>query len=153
MKWIAFLETDITINMKKLIVLIGIILFSINAKAQKTDEICMPTEVAKQVAADLVTGDSAKALLSLATEEIELINGKMSYKDSLILNGKLKEINLTEQIKNEKAQKDIYAAKTASVEKQYATLSKKYKAFRSRTIFTNVMFIGAILAGAYLHYR
>lgn len=140
--------------MKKLIILIGIILFGITSKAQTPpDEICMPTEVAKQVAADLITGDSAKALLSVATEEIEIINGKMSYKDSLILNGKLKEINLTEQIKNEKAQKDIYVAKVASVEKQYATLSKKYKNYRSKKIFTDVLFITAIITGAYLHYR
>ena len=68
-------------------------LFSFTASAQDTsDAICMPTDVAKQIAQDLIVGDSAKALLVLTEEELTITKEKLSFKDSLILTSKMKEI-------------------------------------------------------------
>ncbi len=97
--------------MKQFIILFGIILLSITSKAQTgNDAVCMPVEVAKQVAADLITGDSAKAMLALTEKELDLSKEKLSYKDSLILTAKLKEINLMDQVRNERTQKEAYVS-------------------------------------------
>jgi hypothetical protein len=138
--------------MKQVIVLIGLILLSITSYAQPdkvvaVDEnaVCMPAEVARQVAADLITGDSAKALLSLTEEELDLTKEKLSYKDSLILNGKLKEINLSEQVKNEKFQKDYYKVLYETGEKNYAALQKKFKRHKVKKTFTDIILIGGLI--------
>ena len=84
--------------MKYVFILIRTLL-SFTASAQDTsDAICMPTEVAKQIAEDLITGDSAKAMLALTEEELNITKEKLSFKDSLILTAKLKEINLNDQL-------------------------------------------------------
>ena len=86
--------------MKQLIILFGIILFSINVYSQDTsDAICMPTDVAKQIAEDLIVGDSAKALLVLTEEELTITKEKLSFKEfsnksSIVHETKLKFKNL-----------------------------------------------------------
>ena len=133
--------------MKQLIILIGIILLSITSYAQPgkvavdNNAVCMPADVAKQVAQDLIIGDSAKALLSLTEEELSLTKDKLSYKDSIILNGKLKELSLIEQVKNERTQKEYSISMYENVKKEYADLSKKYKKHKAKKTFTDVLFI------------
>jgi hypothetical protein len=51
-------------------------------KAQQ-DTIKIPTPVAKLIVKDLVSGDSAKAELKLVTTQINLLNQKISLKDSI----------------------------------------------------------------------
>jgi len=136
--------------MKQLIIIISVIFFSVNAKSQihsvDTGSICMPTEVAKQVAADLVRGDSAKAMLALSLDELDLTKQKLGYKDSLILTAKLKEINLMEQIRNEQGQKNGYMALLDDSKKQYADLSKKFKRYKVKKTFTDILFTGGLIA-------
>jgi len=133
--------------MKQFIILFGIILLSITSKAQTgTDAVCMPVEVAKQVAADLITGDSAKAMLALTEKELDLSKEKLSYKDSLILTAKLKEINLMDQVRNERSQKEAYVSLYNDAKKQYTELSKTYKRYRTKKTFTDVLFITGITA-------
>jgi hypothetical protein len=108
--------------MKYLILIIGLFLSMMSyAQSSKvavdTNSVCMPVEVARQVAADLVIGDSAKAMLSLTELELDITKQKLSYKDSLILNGRLKEINLLEQVRNEKFQKEYYVSLYQTSEK------------------------------------
>ena len=131
--------------MKKLIILIGIILFSINAHAQP-DVVCMPADVAKQVARDLVIGDSAKALLNVAMEELNITNDKMSYKDSLILNSKLMEINLKTQIGNEQKQKLEVQSLYSNCKNEYASLAKKERKTRIGSRFKSAFFIPIVIA-------
>lgn len=147
--------------MKKLIVLIGIILFSIKATAQPpkvavdTNSVCMPVDVARQVAADLVTGDSAKAMLSLTEFELDLTKQKLSYKDSLILNGRLKEINLMEQVKNERFQKEYYTSLYQTSEKNNSALEKTFKRYKAKKTITDILFIGAtsVLTGTLIYLK
>ena len=133
--------------MKQLIILFGIILFSINVYSQDTsDAICMPTDVAKQIAQDLIVGDSAKAMLALTEEELTITKEKLSFKDSLILTAKLKEINLNDQLRNEKKKGEAYNALYEDSKKQYATLAKEYKKYKVKKKFTDVL-LGAGLIG------
>lgn len=134
--------------MKQLIILLSVILFSFSSKAQvSTDNsVCMPVEVAKQVAADLIVGDSAKAMLALTEKELDLSKEKLEYKDSLILTAKLKEINLMDQVRNERTQKEAYVSLYNDAKNQYANLSKTYKRYRTKKTFTDVLFITGITA-------
>ncbi len=122
-------------------------LLSFTASAQDTsDAICMPTEVAKQIAEDLITGDSAKAMLALTEEELTITKEKLSFKDSLILTGKLKEINLNDQIRNEKKKTEAYNALYEDSKKQYATLAKEYKKHKVKKKFTDIILGTGIIA-------
>jgi hypothetical protein len=105
----------------------------------------MPTEIAKQVASDLVRGDSAKAMLALSLDELDLTKQKLNYKDSLIFTGKLKEINLIEQIRNEKMQKQGYVALLDDSKKAYEDLSKKFKRYKVKKTFTDILFTGGLI--------
>ena len=115
------------------------------------DAICMPTDVAKQIAQDLVTGDSAKAVLSLTLDELDLTKEKLSYKDSIIFNDKLKEINLKEQIRIGDQQISNYKLIYDDSKKQYADLSKKYKRLKGKKTFTSILSIIAIGGLSYLY--
>lgn len=134
--------------MKHLIIIIGIILFGIKAEAQTyhdTGSVCMPIDVAKQVASDLIVGDSAKAMLSLTEIELDLTKQKLSFKDSLILNSKLKEINLIEQLRNEKGQKEGYISLYENTKLQYTDLSKQFKRYKVKKTFTDILFTSGLI--------
>jgi hypothetical protein len=136
--------------MKKLIILIGIILFGINAQAQPAT-VCMPADVAKQVAQDLVIGDSAKALLNVAMEELDITRDKLSYKDSLILNSKLMEINLKTQLGNEQKQKVEIQSLYSNCKSQYAALAKKERKLRIKNKLKSGFGIPIIIALSVLY--
>lgn len=134
--------------MKQLIVLIAMVFFGVTAQGQvyrDTGSVCMPTEVAKRVAKDLIVGDSAKAMLALTIDELDLQKQKLGYKDSLILTAKLKEINLIEQVRNEQGQKQGYIALLNDCKTQYADLSKRYKKYKVKKTFTDILFTGGLI--------
>jgi transketolase len=132
--------------MKQLIILFGIILFSITVYSQDTsDAICMPTDVAKQIAEDLIVGDSAKAMLVLTEEELSITKDKLSFKDSIILISKMKEINLNDQLRNEKKKTEAYTALYEDSKKQYATLAKEYKKYKVKKKITNVFYTAGLV--------
>jgi hypothetical protein len=141
--------------MKYLITLI-ILLFSAASYAQPNPDpntVCMPTSVAKKIAEDLLIGDSAKASLYNTIEELGITRDKLSYKDSLIVIGKIKELNYNEMIKNEQIQKKAYMALFEESKKQYADLSKQYKKYRVKKTITDFLFTGGIVAvtGAFIY--
>ena len=146
--------------MKHLILIVSLFL-SLTSYAQPakvavdTNSVCMPVDVARQVAADLVIGDSAKAMLALTETELDLTKQKLSYKDSLILNGKLKEINLLEQVKNEKFQKEYYISLYNASEKNYTNLEKTFKRYKAKKTITDILFIGAttVLTGTLIYIK
>jgi hypothetical protein len=132
--------------MKQLIILFGIILFSITVYSQDTsDAICMPTDVAKQIAQDLIVGDSAKAMLVLTEEELTITKEKLSFKDSLILTAKLKELNLNDQLRNEKKNTEAYNALYEDAKSQYATLAKEYKKYKVKKKITSVFYTAGLI--------
>lgn len=54
---------------------------------------CLPEPMLRMILNDLVSGDSAKSMLTLAEYEIDLLKDKISIQDSIILNYKIKEDN------------------------------------------------------------
>jgi len=82
--------------MKKLIALVTILSLSLTAFSQQDTTIktkCLPVTVFKQIAKDLLSGDSAKAELKLANEHITGLESKVSLKDSVITTMQVKESN------------------------------------------------------------
>lgn len=122
--------------MKRLVTLF-IILLPILAKSQDTVKI--PYPVAKQITKDLISGDSAKAELSLCTERVTLLEQKVSLKDSTITGHIQKGTLYEERIKNEQLKFDT--------QKIYiGELEKKNKKLKVKLLATKIS-LGAIIAG------
>ena len=57
----------------------------------------------------------------------------------MILTGKLKEINLNDQLRNEKKKTEAFTALYEDSKKQYATLAKEYKKYKVKKKFTDIL--------------
>ena len=110
----------------KYILSILFILFSFTTTAQDSS-VCMPYTVAKQIAQDLVNGDSAKAILTLTNEELSLTKEKVALKDSIINVYTNREANLLQQLSNEKLAKNSYISMYEKLETDYTKVYKQYK--------------------------
>lgn len=91
-----------------------------------TNNIVIPTWVAKQIALDLVSGDSAKEELVVTKTVLELTEKKVEYKDSVISGLTNKNQTYAQQIL-------LYKEK----EKQYAEYTKKLKKENKHAKFKN----------------
>jgi CRISPR/Cas system CMR subunit Cmr4 (Cas7 group RAMP superfamily) len=109
------------------------------------DTIKLPYSVAKQVAKDLVSGDSAKAVLELTKEQLTLTEDKVVLKDSIISNHVQKGIMYEERIKNEQLKFETQGKWVDELRKQNKTLKVKL-------IFTKIT-LSAIIGGiTYLYF-
>ena len=95
-------------------------------KAQQ-DTIKIPTPVAKLIIKDLVSGDSAKHELKLATTQINLLTQKVSLKDSIIAGHEQKGILYEQRIKNEQAKFDAQALWVKQLQKENKKLKVKIR--------------------------
>ena len=85
----------------KLKISIVLLLLSLTSFSQKdTSKICFPYSKAKQIAIDLVRGDSALAELKLTNKLVWQLNEKISTQDSIITLYIAKEQNYISQINN-----------------------------------------------------
>ena len=137
----------------KIILTTLICLLSLTAISQDTEQVCMPTNIARQVAQDLVMGDSAKAMLTVTIDELDLTKEKLSFKDSLIFNARLKEINFKEQIRTEQQKSETYNALFEDSKKQFAVLSKKFKRYKAKQTFIKTLGLAIIGGLTYLHFK
>lgn len=87
----------------------------------------MPYSVAKRIAQDLVVGDSAQELLIVTVEELDLTKEKTKLLDSTITILRGKELNLREQVRNEKMAKDSYITLYNDLEGEYKRVYLQYK--------------------------
>jgi hypothetical protein len=116
--------------MKFLIFILIVFSASITSAQNKSNmvgDICIPYPVMKNIQTDLLICDSIKDMLFFAEEEIYLLKEKIEYKDSMILDFKLKEINLNSLITNEKEQKIEMGFLYTNCNKEYDLLAKKEK--------------------------
>jgi len=100
--------------------------------------------VAKAVAKDLITGDSALATLKLKDQEVRLLENKIALKDSSINSYKLKELNYVNQINNE-------GKKIEGWQEQYSALQKDYKKLIIKNRFTKILTYAIIGGISYLY--
>ena len=85
----------------KLKILIVLLLLSLTSFSQKdTTKICFPYYKAKQIAIDLVKGDSAIAELKVVNKLVWQLNEKIDTQDSIITLYVAKETNYIAQIDN-----------------------------------------------------
>lgn len=103
-----------------------------------TQKIVLPVPVAKQIAIDLLRGDSAIAQLKLSNKHITELEKVVELKDTVISKMKLKEENYNAIISDERRKNEIYQTELKSTQKEL----KKIKAKRT---FTNI--ISAVLIG------
>ena len=71
------------------------------------DTVKLPYLIAKQVAKDLIGGDSAKAILEVTKEQLTLTEQKVVLKDSIISNHMQKGVMYEQRISNEQQKFDV----------------------------------------------
>jgi hypothetical protein len=131
---------------KKLRILIVLLLLSLTSFSQKdTSKICFPYSKAKQIAIDLVRGDSALAELKLTNKLVWQLNEKISTQDSIITLYIAKEQNYIGQINNYDkiiVKKDEIIT---GLESDVTKLSKKNNQLKSGLKFLGGGFVASVL--------
>lgn len=127
--------------MKKVITLL---LIAISSTAYSQDTIHIPTRVAKQIATDLVSCDSLKAVHELTIQHLELVENKSLVQDSIINLYKQKTTDFLKQISAEEQ-------KTAIWQDQYKVVAKKCKKLKAKLAFTKITLTGIIGGLTYLY--
>ena len=105
--------------------------------AKSQDTIKIPTPIAKQIARDLVSCDSIKALHTLTIEELILTQGKLILKDNIISNYVDKGIMYEERIQNEQSKFKVQ-------ELWVDDLRKENKKLKVKVLYTKIS-MGAII--------
>jgi len=130
----------------KLRILIVLLLLSLTSFSQKdTNKICFPYSKAKQIAIDLVRGDSALAELKLTNKLVWQLNEKISTQDSIITLYIAKEQNYTSQINN---YDKIIVKKNdviTGLESDVTKLSRKNNRLKSGLKFLGGGFVASVL--------
>lgn len=116
--------------MKKLTVLLLITFFSVSVYSQKL--VCMPDSVARLLAQDLVSGDSARMVIPFLEQELSFTKRKLSLKDSVIYNDQIIQANLRNQIVNEKKKSEDYLQMFSKCNNQFTTLGNANKKLRTK---------------------
>jgi len=123
--------------MKQLLIILAFIL-PIVAKSQ--DTIHIPTHVAKTISKELVSCDSAKAILTLTKEQLSLTENKVVLKDSIISNYVKKENVYKQVITNQEQKFELQGQWVNELRKQNKTLKVKL----TFTRIMSILFTGFI---------
>jgi len=109
------------------------------------DTVKIPVHIAKQIVKDLVSGDSAKAELSLCNENVTLLEKKVVLKDSIISGHVQKGILYEDRIKNEQLKFDAQ-------QKWVDQLRKDNKKLKTKLVFTKILGTAIIGGLGYLYF-
>ena len=131
--------------MKKLIIFISI-LVTISAKAQDSSVVCIPAATAKKIVKDLLTGDSAKAVLVSVEKELFFTKEQVNIQKLALDNSKSLITNLGQQVSSEAQQKSNYITMYQLCESQYKDLSKKYKLTKFTSSLKSAIGIPLVIA-------
>jgi hypothetical protein len=130
----------------KLRILIVLLLLSLTSFSQKdTSKICFSYSKAKQIAIDLVRGDSAIAELKITNKLVWQLNEKISTQDSTITLYIVKEQNYISQINN---YDKIFTKKDeiiTGLEKDITKLTKKNNRLKTGLKYLGGGFVASIL--------
>lgn len=108
------------------------------------DTIKLPVAVAKKVVIDLISGDSAKAMLKQREEQLKYVELASKLKDTVIHDYKTKESLYKEILRNEESR--------FNMQKDYVTvLKKENKQLKTKLKLTQVVAIVIIGAITYLY--
>lgn len=95
--------------------------------AQTQDTIKIPAPVAKQIVKDLVSGDSAKAELKLTVDHVQLLEQKITLKDSIIAGREKQLVLCDERVLNEQKKFDVQSLWVKDLQKQNKKLKVKLR--------------------------
>ena len=126
--------------MKKLFFIFLLLPVFAFAQTPAQDTVKIPAPVAKQIVKDLIGGDSAKAELKLANEQIVLLNQKVVLKDSIISGHVQKGIMYEERIKNEQLKFETQGLWVKDLQKE----NKKLKTKLTFTKIISGVFVGSL---------
>ena len=104
----------------------------------------LPKKVAKEVVKDIVTGDSAKAILILTEQQLKKTEDIVDLKDGIISTLETKNSNYVQQIEAEKQ-------KTAIFDQQLKLQQKEYKKLKAKNTFNKVFYYLIIGSLGYLY--
>jgi hypothetical protein len=114
------------------------LLFCLPLLVKSQDTIKIPTPIAKQIARDLVSCDSIKALHTLTIEELILTQDKLILKDNIISNYVNKGVMYEERIQNEQSKFKVQ-------ESWIDDLRKENKKLKVKVLYTKIS-MGAIIS-------
>ena len=130
----------------KLKILIVLLLLSLTSFSQKdTSRICFSYSKAKQIAIDLVRGDSAIAELKITNKLVWQLNEKISTQDSTITLYIVKEQNYISQINNYDKISIKKDEIITGLEKDVTKLTKKNNRLKSGLKYLGGGFVASIL--------
>ena len=130
----------------KLKILIVLLLLSLTSFSQKdTSKICFSYNKAKQIAIDLVRGDSAIAELKITNKLVWQLNEKISTQDSTITLYIAKEQNYISQINNYDKISTKKDEIITGLEKDVTKLTKKNNRLKSGLKYLGGGFVASIL--------
>ena len=132
--------------MKKILfILLMCPLFSLAQTKPQPDTIKIPTHAAKQIAKDLVSWDSLKAIHNFTTQQLTLTEQKVAVQDKIIANHVEKGIMYEQRIKNEQEKFVIQG-------KWIEDLRKQNKKLRVKITFMQIAgaAIGGVLTYLYI---
>jgi hypothetical protein len=132
-------------------ILICLLLLSSFGYSQKPT-VCIPSTTAKKIVEDLVIGDSARDLLVVVTQELDLTREKVRYQDSVIAQADSLRLSFEKLVNNEKAQKNNYIDMYNNCENQYGSLSRKYKMLKVKSRLFSFLGAGTIVGLGVLLY-
>jgi hypothetical protein len=130
----------------KLKILIVLLLLSLTSFSQKdTSRICFSYSKAKQIAIDLVRGDSAITELKITNKLVWQLNEKISTQDSTITLYIVKEKNYISQINNYDKISTKKDEIITGLEKDVTKLTKKNNRLKSGLKYLGGGFVASIL--------
>ena len=130
----------------KLKILIVLLLLSLTSFSQKdTSKICFSYSKAKQIAIDLVRGDSAIAELKITNKLVWQLNEKINTQDSTITLYIVKEQNYISQINNYDKISTKKDEIITGLEKDVIKLTKKNNRLKSGLKYLGGGFVASIL--------
>ena len=130
----------------KLKILIVLLLLSLTSFSQKdTSKICFSYNKAKQIAIDLVRGDSAIAELKITNKLVWQLNEKISTQDSTITLYIVKEQNYISQINNYDKISTKKDEIITGLEKDVTKLTKKNNRLKTGLKYLGGGFVASIL--------
>ena len=128
------------------ILLITLLLSSTSFSQTDTSKLCLDYSVAKQVAIDLVRGDSAIAELEQTSILVNQLTFKTNQQDSIINVYKDKDVNCLSQINNYNKIREQHNLIINGLEKDIESVKKENKNLRKATTFLGVGFLGVLVS-------
>ena len=121
-----------------------LILFILLSSIIKAQTITIPIPIAKNIAKELIGCDSAKAILILTEQQLQITEQKVILKDSIISNYVQKEHIYKERIKNEQSKFEIQQELLTSLKKQNRQL--KFRSILGNSVLGLGLTVGFIYA-------